>query len=346
MSHQQPGPYGGQPQQPGPYGQQGPYGGQPQNPQPGYGYPQQTPPPAQPGYGYPQQTPPPGPPGYGYSQQHPGVPQQQPQYGQPQYGQQPPHGQPQYGMPPQPPASGGGGGKVAAIVVGAVAVVTAIGVGAYLLIGGDGGSTASGLTDDGPHKLTVPKTVLGEYQRFGDGSEESGSKTAKDMEKSGVRNGTAILGQWSTADFGNYDPADPSTAGDFPDQSELLTAKGITMVGGYGEIADPQKTLDKFFSNIQEQVEESAEQNTGGMENAELVGEPEVVEIAGTVAKCQSTKSTNALTKKESTDWFCAWADRSTVGMVSPGDNAGTGVGKDTAVDLTTKLREQIRVKV
>ncbi|MEV5180255.1 hypothetical protein AB0K88_10775 [Streptomyces werraensis] len=333
MSHHQPGPYGGQPQQPGPYGQQGPYGGQPQTPQPGYGYPQQTPPPAQPGYGYPQQ--------------HPGVPPQQPPYGQPQYGQQPPYAQPQYGMPPQPPVSGrGGGGKVAAIVVGAVAVVTAIGVGAYLLMGGDGGSTAAGLTDDGPHKLTVPKTVLDEYQRFGDGSEESGSETAQDMEKSGVENGTAILGQWSTADFGNYDPADPSTAGDFPDQSELLTAKGITMVGGYGEIADPQKTLDKFFANIQEQVEKSSEQNTGGMENAELVGEPEEVQIAGTVAKCQSTKSTNALTKKESTDWFCAWADHSTVGMVSPGDNAGTGVGKDTAVDLTTRLREQIRVKV
>ncbi|WSM40014.1 hypothetical protein OIE78_22705 [Streptomyces cellulosae] len=330
MSHHQPGPYGGQPQQPGPYGQQGPYGGQPQTPQPGYGYPQ-TPPPAQPGYGYPQQ--------------HPGVPPQQPPYGQPPYGQQPAYGQPQYGMPPQPPASGGGGGKVAAIVVGALAVVTAIGVGAYFLVGGGTGGSG-GLEDDGPHKLTVPKTVLDEYQRFGDGSEESDSDTAKDMEKSGVKNGTAILGQWSTADFGNYDPADPSTAGDFPDQSELLTAKGITMVGGYGEIADPRKTLDKFFANIQESVEKNSEQNTGGMENAELVGEPEEVEIAGTVAKCQSTKSTNALTKKESTDWFCAWADHSSVAMVSPGDNAGTGVGKDTAVDLTTKLREQIRVKV
>ncbi|MGY1549202.1 hypothetical protein [Streptomyces sp. MN6] len=341
MSHHQPGPYGGQPQQPGPYGQQGPYGGQPQPPQPGYGYPQQAPP-AQPCYGYPQQ---PGQPG------QPGVPPQQPPYGQqPAYGRPPygqaPYGQPQYGMPPQPPASGGGGGgKVAAIVVGAVAVVTAIGVGAYFLIGGDGGSGAAGLTDDGPHKLTVPKTVLDEYQRFGDGSEESDSDTAKDMEKSGVKNGTAILGQWSTADFGNYDPADPSTAGDFPDRSELLTARGITMVGGYGEIADPHKTLDKFFANIQEQVEKSSSENSGGMQNAELVGEPEEVEIAGTVAKCQSTKSVNALTKKESTDWFCAWADHSTVGMASPGDNTGTGVDKDTAVDITTKLREQVRVK-
>ncbi|MGW0902451.1 hypothetical protein [Streptomyces sp. NPDC002853] len=44
MSYNQPGPYGGQPQQqPGPYGRQGPYGGpqQPPAPQPGYGYPQQ-----------------------------------------------------------------------------------------------------------------------------------------------------------------------------------------------------------------------------------------------------------------------------------------------------------------
>ncbi|MFI9726306.1 hypothetical protein [Streptomyces sp. NPDC052092] len=337
MSHNQPGPYGGQPQQPGPYGQQGPYG-----------QPSQTPP--QPGYGYPQQTPPPGRPGYGYPQQpgQPGVPPQQPPYGQqPQYGQQAPYGQqgqqPPYGVPPQPSASGGGGGKVAAIVVGAVAVVAAIGVGAYFVIGGGGGADA--LKDDGPHKLTTPKTVLDDYNRFGDGSEESGSDTAKDMEKSGVRNGTAILGQWSTADFGSYDPADPGTAGDFPDRSELLTAKGVTMVGGYGEIADPQKTLDKFFTNIQEQVEKSSSENSGGMENPELVGEPEVVEIDGTVAKCQSTKSTNSLTKKQSTDWFCAWADHSTVGMVSPGDNAGTGVDKDTAVDLTTKLREQIRVK-
>ncbi|KOT39067.1 membrane protein, partial [Streptomyces caelestis] len=83
----------------------------PQAPQPGYGYPQQAPPPGQPGYGYPQQ---PG---------QPGVPPQQPSYGQ-----QPPYGQAPYGMPPQPPAPGGGG-KKAGIVIGAVAIVAALGVG-------------------------------------------------------------------------------------------------------------------------------------------------------------------------------------------------------------------------
>ncbi|KES05691.1 membrane protein [Streptomyces toyocaensis] len=321
MSYNQPGPYGGQPQQPGPYGQQGPYGQPPQAPQPGYGYPQQAPPPGQPGYGYPPQ---PG---------QPGVPPQQP------YGQQPPYGQAPYGMPPQPPAPGGGG-KKAAIIVGAVAVVAAIGVGAYFVIGGGGG--AGGLEDDGPHKLSTPATVLDEYKRVGDGNQSSDADVTKDMAKSGVKNGTAVVGQWSTADFSDYDPQDPTT---LPDQSELLTAKGMTMVGGYGEIADPQAVLDKFFANIQKEVKESSTSDTGGMQNAELVGDPEEVEIDGAVAKCQATKATNALTKKESTDWFCAWADHSTVAMVSPGDNGSTGVGKDTAVDLTTKLREQVRVK-
>ncbi|MET9500747.1 hypothetical protein ABZY42_03225 [Streptomyces sp. NPDC006622] len=322
MSYNQPGPYGGQqPQQPGPYGQQGPYGQPPQAPQPGYGYPQQPP------QSVPPQTPP-----YGA----------QPPYGQqpptPPYGQQPPYGQPAYGVP-QPPAPGGGK-KKAGLVIGAVAVVAAIGVGAYFVLGGSGG--AGGLEDDGAHKLTTPETVVGEYKRVGEGNQVSGSDTAKDMEKSGVKSGTGVLGQWSTADFSGYDPEDPSTV---PDRSELLTAKGMTMVGGYGKIADPQVTLDKFFASIQKQVEDSSTSDTGGMQNAKLVGEPEAVEIDGAVAKCQSTKSTNALTKKESTDWFCAWADYSTVAMVSPGDNTGTGVGKDAAVDLTTKLREQVRVK-
>ncbi|MDX3573149.1 hypothetical protein, partial [Streptomyces sp. ID05-47C] len=243
-----------------------------------------------------------------------------------------------YGVP-QPPPPGGGGKKKAGLIIGAVAVVAAIGVGAALLLGGSGGG---GLEDDGAHTLTTPETVVSEYKRVGDGAQVSDSDTTKDMEKSGVKGGTTVAGQWSTADFSDYDPEDPST---LPSQSELLAAKGVTMVGGYGKIADPQATLDLFFASIQKKIKDSSTSNTGGMQNAELVGDPEEVEIDGAVAQCQSTKSTNALTKKESTDWFCAWADYSTVAMVSPGDNTGTGVGKDTAVDLTKKLREQIRVK-
>ncbi|MER6910870.1 topoisomerase II [Streptomyces sp. NPDC000594] len=104
MSHDQPGPYGGPPQQPGAYGQPGPYGppgpyggqgegqagyGHPHQDGPGYGHPQQ----GEPGYGHPQQ----GGPGYGYPQQAPpGVPPQ---------GTENPYAQPgPYDRPEQPGA--------------------------------------------------------------------------------------------------------------------------------------------------------------------------------------------------------------------------------------------------
>ncbi|MCX4700755.1 hypothetical protein [Streptomyces sp. NBC_01373] len=332
MSHNQPGPYGGQPQQPGPYGQQGAYG------QPGpYGQPPQAPP-AQPGYGYPQQTPPAQP---GYGQPPQGVPPQQQPYGQQApygqqqapYGQQPPYGQAPYGVP-QPPAAGGGKKKTG-IIIGAVAVVAAIGVGAYFVIGGGGG----GLEDDGAHKLDTPATVASEYKRVGDGGESSDSKTTQYLESSGMKDGKAVVVQYSTADFSGYDPNDPST---LPPQSELLVAKGVTVVGGYGKIADPEKALDTYFAAITKQIVDSSASSSGS--GAELIGQPEEADLDGALMKCQSAKSTNSLTKKESTDWFCVWSDYSTIAMVSPGDNTKSTT-KDVAIDLTEKIRGEIRVK-
>ncbi|TQJ53087.1 hypothetical protein [Streptomyces sp. SLBN-115] len=328
MSHNQPGPYGGPPQQPGPYGQQGPYGQPPQAPQPGYGYPQQPPAP-QPGYGYPQQPP-------------QGVPPQTPPYGQqpPPYGQpQPPYGQqPQYGFP-QPPAPSGGG-KKAGIIIGAIAVVAAIGVGAYFVIGGGGG-----LEDDGAHTLNTPATVISEYKQVGKGAESSDSDTTKYLTASGVKGGKAVVGQWSTADFGDYDPENPDSS-DLPSEAELLTAKGITLVGGYGEIADPEAALDKYFVAIQKELEDSNSSSSSSTTEGktELIGQPEEADIDGALMKCQSAKSTNSLTKKESTDWFCVWSDYSTIAMVSPGDNTKS-ITKDAAIDITTKLRDEVRVK-
>ncbi|CAM5487689.1 putative protein OS=Streptomyces tendae OX=1932 GN=GUR47_09360 PE=4 SV=1 [Streptomyces tendae] len=60
--------------------------------------------------------------------------------------------------------------------------------------------------------------------------------------------------------------------------------------------------------------------------------------------KCQGVEGTNPVTKKEKTDWICAWADYSTIALISPGD-ATKGVTKDVAADITTKLRKEIRVK-
>ncbi|KUN77816.1 proline-rich domain-containing protein [Streptomyces griseoruber] len=331
MSHHQPGPYGGQPPQPGPYGgQPGPYGQPPQAPQPGYGYPQQPPAP-QPGYGYPTQPPQAGP--YGQPPQAGPYGQQPPTVG---YAQQPPYGQAPYGVP-QPPVPGGGK-KRTGIVIGSVAVVAALGVGAFFVLGT--GSASGGIEDDGAHKLATPATVLSDYKRASDDGASAGDDSASDLEKSGVKNGKTVLGIYSTADLSGYDPSDPSTA---PDATELATAKGITFAGAYGTIADPEKALDTFFANFKKSSEESSSSGSSGSE-AKLVGEPEEVDLDGAVMKCQAATGTNVATKQEKTDWFCAWADYSTIAMVSPGDTT-KGITKDVAADITTKLRDEVRVK-
>ncbi|MER6463885.1 hypothetical protein ACWC4D_37535 [Streptomyces sp. NPDC001288] len=311
MSHNQPGPYGEPPQQPGPYGQQpGPYGQPPQAPQPGYGYPQQ-----------PQQQP--QQPGYGFPPQGGPVPPQQNPYGQPQqpYGQ-PPYGQQPYGVP-QPPAPGGGGKKTG-LIIGAVAVVAAIAVSAYFVLGNGGGS--SSVADDGPHKLTAPAAVVdGAYKK--QGTSQSGQLTSSD-----VKNAEA---------WGIHDPKDVSAS---YVQGSGLTAKSLSFSGVYGTIDDPEKTVDAMFA---ETKAESAKSDSQG----KLVGEPKTFEPAGFdgIMKCQEIESEDSSTGKSTTMPFCVWGDHSTVAYVFAYDLAAIATGKsgsmqDTAA-LTAKLRDDVRVK-
>ncbi|MER5435044.1 hypothetical protein [Streptomyces sp. NPDC002588] len=318
MSHNQPGPYGGQPQQPGPYGapQPGPYGQPPQAPQPGYGYPQQPAPP-QPGYGYPAQAP-------------QGAPQPNP-YGAPQpptvaYGQQPPYGQAPYGAP-QPPAPSGGGGKKAGIVLGAVAVVVAIGVGAYFVIGGGGSAGGSGITDDGAHKLSAPATILdGQYKKGGaDASDGLTEDDVKDAESWGVQNPKDVSAGY--------------TAG------EGLTAKNVMFSGVYGTIDDPEKVVDALFAQMKKESESGSDSSEG-----KLVGTPKEFKPAGFangVMKCQEIQTTESGTTV--TMPVCVWGDHSTLSYVLSYDLAALTAGKSTsldeAADLTAKVRNDVRVK-
>lgn len=156
--------------------------------------------------------------------------------------------------------------------------------------------------------------------------------------------------RFSDGSLTKYDPENPNAA-DLPSQAELLTAKGVTMLGGYGEIADPKATLTLYFAALTAQIEKnnasasSGSSTSGTASKTTLEGQPEDADIDGAVAKCQAATSTNNLTKKQSTNWFCVWADYSTLGMVSPGDNT-KDVDKATAVDLTSKLRGEVRVKL
>ncbi|MET9729404.1 hypothetical protein ABZZ79_01695 [Streptomyces sp. NPDC006458] len=308
MSYNQPGPYGGQPQQPGPYGgqpqQPGPYGQPPQAPQPGYGYPQQPAQP-QPGYGYPQQPVPP----------------------QPGYGQQPPYGQAPYGVP-QPPAPGGGRKKTG-LVIGAVAVVAAIAVGAYFVLASGG---SSDLADDGPHKLTTPATVMNDEYKKDDSDSDSMTKDdIKDAEKWGVKNPTDVSANYVS---GNED--------------NPLSQKMLSFGGVYGEIEDPEKVVDAFLAYMKSDANKEDDAMT-----VTMVGEPKAYDNAkGAVLKCQDAM----MEPKEKGEGpsamhitYCAWGDHSTLGLVAPIDLANLASEKKSdpaaAADLTAKFREEVRVK-
>lgn len=315
MSHNQPGPYGQPPQQPGPYGQPGqpgaygqpgPYGQQPQAPQPGYGYPQQAPAAPQPGYGYPQQ----------------GVPQQPAPYGQ----QPNPYGQQGFAVP-QPPQPAGGKKKTG-LIIGAVAVVAALAVGAYFVLSGSSGSVAN----DGPHKLTTPETVLTEYKKSKSDSDSMTDNDMKDAEKWGVQDPHDVSAQYQAGD-----PENP------------LSKKGINFGGVYGTIDDPEKTVDAMFAYLK------SESQKDGDSEASLKGEPKEYKPAslkGAVLKCQqATAPTGASSggPKDVTLSLCVWGDHSTLGFVMPMDfaNLASGKGGDPAADaeLTAKLRNEVRVK-
>ncbi|MFD6028570.1 hypothetical protein [Streptomyces griseoluteus] len=352
MSSNQPGPYGGQPPQPGPYGQAGqpgPYGQQPPaqpgpygNPGP-YGPPQQAP---QPGYGYPQSPPPPpGPPAppqapYGYPQQ-PGVPQQPGPYAQPQqnpYGQQPPHGQPPqapYGQAPygspQPPVQGRNNSRRNGLIIGAVAVVAAVAVGVYFLAAG--GSGGGEVADDGPHKLITPSTVLSEYKK---GKSDNGAMTKDDLK--------------DAENWGVKDPKDVSAEYAAGNVDNPLSKKVIEFGGVYGKIADPEKTVDGLFAYMKDQSSKDAEHKY------KLIGEPKRYEpeaLGDAVLKCQQAKGDTSGSgegvPKEMTFSFCVWGDHSTVGFVMPMDIATLAAGRssDPAQDaeLTAKFRSAVRVK-
>lgn len=326
MSYNQPGPYGQQPQQPGPYGQQ-PQGG----PNP-YGQPPQ-PPQGQPGYGYPQQAPPPQ--GYGYPQ-----PGQQP----PPYGQQPPYGQPQHpgpygqqpqypgGMVPMPPPAPK---KKTGLIVGAVVVALAvIGGGVYFVTSGGGNSAVA---DDTKGYKIVPPASVDEYKKSATG-DQSTRMTDKDKTEAaalGVTNPQQVAASYAAG-------ADPNNP---------LAGKMLNFNGVWGEISDPEKVLDASFTKVTQGKEAGLKM--------ELVGSPREVTpdgFEGALMKCQNIKMINdagdgsvANGPKEFEIPTCIWADYSTYGVVNAIEMAKSATGgsmsQDEVAALAAKLYNTARSK-
>lgn len=228
-------------------------------------------------------------------------------------------------MPPAP----GGGKKKTGLIIGAVAVVAAIAVGAYFVVG-SGSSGSSDVADDGPHKLTTPATVLTEYKK-GKGSEDGMSKSdLKDAESWGVKN-----------------PKDVSATYQSGDESNPLAGKMISFGGVYGDIEDPEKAVDGFFTFMKEDSKD---------EDVTFVGSPKEYSpssLEGAVLKCQEAKVENSTATgaepKEMNVTYCVWGDHSTLGFVMPMEFSDVAAGKSSepseAAETTAKLRKEVRVK-
>ncbi|AWK08671.1 hypothetical protein DDQ41_06730 [Streptomyces spongiicola] len=294
MSHNQPGPYGGQPRLPGPYGAPGPYGPPPRGPvgapQPGYGPPRQPPQPAQ---GLPPQGLPPQPPGYGY----PRAPQPGP------YGPQPHHGAGPgaYPSPPPPPARGGGRRKAPA-AGGAVAALAVVAGCAWWLTPG---RTGSGVAADTKGYRLTPAASAGGFEKDKDSTGRLSAEEKSEAE--------ALLGVRGARKAGaNYTAGDPERP---------LNGRALSPTGLWGEIDDPEKALDGWFREL-------AEGGGDGSDDVrvEFAGKAADVEPAGfegALMKCRTARLTPAGDAgsagpgaKASGVPMCAWADFSTVAGV------------------------------
>ncbi|MGW0531999.1 hypothetical protein [Streptomyces sp. NPDC003032] len=261
------------------------------------------------------------------------------------YGQQPqwpgPYGQPPHGVPPQPPrppqpgygfpqppqqAPQQGGGKKTGLVIGAVAVVAALGAGAYFLFGGGGGSAS--VEDDGAHRL-VPPASVGEYKK---GQDTPGGPlgSTENAEEIGIKNAENVPATYQSG--------------------EVLKGKQISFQGMYGEIDDPEKSVDDGFAKAEESAKEDAGDNAGDPEEFAFVGAPETVEpdaLDNAVMKCQTAdiKEGDKLMKLP----ICIWADHSTYGIVFGMDMAalakGGGMPTDEVASFAADLRKAARVK-
>lgn len=152
-----------------------------------------------------------------------------------------------------------------------MAVVAAIAVGAYFIIGGGNGGSAD-VADDGPHKLTTPATLLTEYKKGKDSEDGMTKSDLQDAESWGVKNPKDVSASYQAGE----------------DADNPLAGKLLTFGGVYGDIEDPEKAVDGFFGFMKKDAKD---------EDVTFVGSPKAYEpssLDGAVLKCQEAKFDNS----------------------------------------------------
>ncbi|WNI15495.1 hypothetical protein [Actinacidiphila sp. ITFR-21] len=284
------------------------------------------PPPAEGGYGSPQ--PPQGEPrpGYGSPQEPPAQPVHGEVPPQPAYGQ-PAHG---YGQPSVPPRAGRG--RRTGVVVAAAVVALVVAGAAVVLVNRGGGSSGDGKR----YKLATPATVATDYKKSSDPSASQDGFDDDDV---------ALLKKLGMAD------PQPVSAG-YVEGSET-TGRLLSFSGAWGSVKDPKKVADGMMAEMRSQAAKDNGVESDGT-TTELIGGVQTLHPAGAddaVVECQSAKITDGQSKQAITLPICLWADRSTVGTITPIDlsffTAGGGAtSAQSTADLLAKVRTDTRVEV
>lgn len=256
---------------------QGPYGHQP---------PPAPYPPQQPAYAYP--PPPQGAGGWGQPGARPGMP----------------------GWAPQPPPRKNRGWLVVGIVVGAVALVAAVGTGAFKLAG----KGADRAFPEATHRLVVPETLLEGEFTLGEDMSDTKGKGVEDTYDPSIRNPKAAVAQYTSEDDGGV----------------------LVLSGMYGRLASPSLARTKI-------LEGAAESDGGTVVVPATEFRPDG---SGTVAECQVVQYTDVGGTANMP--MCAWGDGNTAAMVAVvrGDDAtkdAADIDLEQAAVETLKVRAEIR---
>ncbi|MFI9238479.1 hypothetical protein [Streptomyces sp. NPDC053079] len=239
--------------------------------------------------------------------------------------------------PPPVPPQGGGKGKAIGITIGALVVVGAI-VGGVLFFTGGSDSGSGGGGDAGgdgvpakmaPYTIEMPQTLLdGKYTK----SSTSSSKDSEDLSNDakakefGIANGTGKKGSYTN--------------------SEKQRLK-VTAV--YGDLADPAKTVDALFADM----EKSQAKYKDRIETVSETAAYRPLGFDGVSLKCKTQRVKSSLSSSTATDVStCIWGDASAMGIVEHRVTKGSGSSSEatgevmSAKDLseaTAKVRNEVR---
>ncbi|CAM5389465.1 putative protein OS=Streptomyces glaucescens OX=1907 GN=SGLAU_11925 PE=4 SV=1 [Streptomyces glaucescens] len=137
------------------------------------------------------------------------------------------------------------------------------------------------------------------------------------------------------------------------DKNTPLAMKMLNFIGVYGEIEDPEKTVDAMFAEMKKSAAEEPEEG-------QLVGSPQAYSpsgLDGAILKCQATELKSDSPSSSDTPTgpseismpVCIWGDHSTLGIVIHVDMADAMSGKPAdlaaSAEVAAKLRKEVRVK-